>query len=60
MNHHTCTLNFILCLLKFSERTMTESTRSYTSLTQETSGYVGFANLPNQVPFQSISWSCNL
>jgi len=33
---------------------MTESTRSYTSLTQETSGYVGFANLPNQVHRKSV------
>jgi len=29
-------------------------TRSYSSLTQETSGYVGFANLPNQVHRKSV------
>ncbi|XP_023324603.1 septin-1 [Eurytemora carolleeae] len=33
---------------------MGESTRSYSSLTQETSGYVGFANLPNQVHRKSV------
>jgi len=33
---------------------MGESTRSYSSLNQETSGYVGFANLPNQVHRKSV------
>jgi hypothetical protein len=29
-------------------------TKSYSSLTQDTSGYVGFANLPNQVHRKSV------
>jgi len=37
----------------FSTEKMSE-TKSYSNLSQDTSGYVGFANLPNQVHRKSV------
>jgi hypothetical protein len=42
-----------ITLTLFSTEKMSE-TKSYSNLSQDTSGYVGFANLPNQVHRKSV------
>jgi hypothetical protein len=47
----SCPSNITVTL--FSTEKMSE-TKSYSNLSQDTSGYVGFANLPNQVHRKSV------